>query len=676
MQPGVLLIRPHDQAAPLKDALTEHGYQVFHEAVIETRPVALDDEQWQRYAKQYDGIVVVSPAAVGFFADQLASQHKSWPQGTYYCVGHASAESLAPLTGQPVIYPAPAYTADALIELDGLQNIAGQNWLFLTGRDGRPLIAETLIERGAHLEIFEVYERVPLHPDFRGPLSLWSEQVGVIIITSQQQVELFWTAINAIAGAQIWLHSCTWIVSSARLKNTLLSYGIADTKVVLAENAGRPALVRAVAEVVEATHQSTANNSTQDEPMSTVDERDAALTSTQTETVATHTPKRKRSVSTKRESTPRRSTLSVFLTLILFLCVATLAVGGYWAWAQQSDYRQQTNDQLRELNARIDAADRAQVNLRDGVFNELDDRLSQRFAQLETERQRELQAQREEAAEARRELSEQVATERLAIRAEFDEQTSDLEQLKSEIDLANLRVSEDLYLVEARDLVLAAGRKLWFDFDRRTAIQLLERAEGILADAAQNRLLPIRQQLRNDIELLEGIEEPDLHELAIRISTQRSAIRQLPFKAQTNHLDSTATKGEISADFNEWRANLAKAWANFTDDFVRIQRTDERPTLQIGQQERALAVSQVELQLQIAQHALTQRQTDQFRDALEQTVTWIEAYFDIERQSVQRTLTELTELQSATLDPSYPTRLLSEAMLRDAVDELLEGASR
>ena len=687
MQPGVLLVRPQDQVGPLEQALTEHGYKVFHQAVIETRSVAIDEPQWQELSDAYDGVVVVSPAAVNYFDQQLRAHQQPWPRATYYCVGSGTAEALVPLTGQPAIYPAPAYTADALIELDELHQVEGQRWLFITGRDGRPLIAETFRERGAHLDVFEVYQRVPLKPDLRGPLSDWTEHVGVIVITSQQQIELFWEATDLIPSARSWLASCIWVVSSARLKNTLLSYDIAESHIVQAQNAGRDALVRAVgvaietfddrsqqpsitepnaAPMVDATVPSDrATEAKKDESMSKKEQHTAPASATSDTTVnkQPHTAPK------------RRSALSTFLVVLILLCIVTLGAGGYWAWAQQEEYRQQTHNQLQALNERIDGANRAQENLRDGVFEQLDSRLSERFEQLERERQRDAERQRQAAAEERQALRDDLNEARQAMLNDFEQQSSDLEQLKSEVDTANLRVSADLYLVEARDLVLAAGRRLWFDHDRDTAIQLLTRADQLLSDAGNNRVLPIRQQLRDDIAMLESIEAVDTEELALRISAQRRLIRDLPMHDQATEVATVDEDADVSSDFSEWRANLARAWANFTDDFIRVQRTDEMPTLQIGQEQRALVVSQIELQLQIAQHALTQRESIMYREALEQSIEWITAYFDGERRAVQRVLAELEALLEADLDPSYPTRLLSEAMLRDAVDELLEGIS-
>ena len=688
MQPGVLLVRPQDQVGPLEQALVKQGYRVFHQAVIETRPIVLEAPQWQDLNDTYDGVVIVSPAAVSYFDQQLHAQQRAWPRATYYCVGSGTAEALVPLTGQPAVYPAPAYTADALVDLAELHHIQGQRWLFITGRDGRPLIADTLRKRGANLDVLEVYERVPLQPDLQGPLSDWTEHVEVIVITSQQQIELFWAAVSIVPSARAWLDTCRWVVSSERLQNSLLSYDIAESNIVQAQNAAQSALVKAVCVAVETKYDGSPQASDTAEQTVTSDavttpsgratkaNKDESMNKKEQQTPPESTTRDTTMRQQPQTAPTRRSTLSTFLVVLILLCIVTLGAGGYWAWAQQEEYRQQTRDQLQALNERIDGADRAQQDLRDGVFEQLDARLNERFARLEQERQREAENQRESAAQERQALRDELDQARQSMLNDFAQQSNELEQLKSEMDMADLRVSADLYLVEARDLVLAAGRRLWFDHDRDTAVQLLTRAEQLLGGADDNSVLPIRQQLRNDIAMLENLEILDTEDLALRISAQRRLIRDLPMHEQETGVAVDDQDTDVSSDFSEWRTNLARAWANFTNDFIRIQRTEEMPELQIGQEQRALIVSQIELQLQIAQHALTQRETIAYREALEQSLEWIATYFNNKHTAVQRVMTELEALLDADLDPSYPTRLLSEAMLRDAVDELLEGASR
>lgn len=364
-----------------------------------------------------------------------------------------------------------------------------------------------------------------------------------------------------------------------------------------------------------------------------------------------------------QSSPPKRSRFAIFFSLILLVCLITLGTGSYWVWAQQENFRQQTAAQMNELNERLAASEQQQQALQGEVWDQLETQLASR---LESMQQGQNDAFRRQQAEA--------AQERAAIREEFEQQTAELERALADIDASNLRVSQELYLVEARDLTIAAGRKLWLEFDRTTAIVLLQRAGELLADAGHSHLLPVRQQLENDIELLQTIDDVDLESITLRLGAIRRQISNLPLPNQNfGDTAQNASDNNVSSNFSDWRSNLAKAWENFSDDFIRIQRSDSMPDLQLGQEQRVLLISQLELQIQLAQQATMQRQTLTYRDALVQATEWIETYFDTDNQAVQRIINELQELSQLDLDPSYPTRLLSEAMLRDIVDEMLEG---
>lgn len=639
MSQGVLLIRPHEQVNSFEQALGQNGYDVYCQAVIETHPVVLADSEWGKLNNAYDAVVVISPTSAQYFDTQLRARELAWPKSQYYCVGSGTADHLVPLSRQAVTYPAPAHTSEALLQLNSLQHVGGQRWLIITGQQGRSLIAQTLTERGATVDTLEVYKRQPINPELASHYEKWRKSVDLIVVSSQQQLELFLNALKPVANSEEWAFSRDWVVSSPRLAEKLGQAGVSSERIHIAENATQAALLRTIGKVKPA--------------------------KSKNETIVTKTPAstQPNEEAVKVKTTPKRSAFATFFMLILLLCVLALGAGGYWVWTQQQALRAETNAQISELNQRIEAANASQEALADDALSAMETELNSRLHAFQQERQAQAQEERQQNEQARQ-----------AMRDEFEQHSTDLEQIRTEINAANLRVSEDLFLVEARDLTIAAGRKLWLDFDRRTAIELLERSEQILADAQQTHLMPIRQQLRNDIELLEGVEDPDLESLAMRVNAVRRQLRSLPLHAQRT-ISEREQDEDISADFSDWRSNLAKAWSNFTDDFIRIQRTEEMPELYLGQEQQALLLSQLELQLQIAQQALLQRQTINYREAIKQAVEWIEAYFETDKNAVQRTINELNQLQAVDLDPAYPTRLLSEAMLRDAVDELLQGAN-
>lgn len=653
MPSAVLLIRAHDQANALEQALAGRGQAVYRHAVIETQPLALHDADLNLLEQHYDGVIVVSPAAVRFCAEALNQHQRQWPDTTYYTVGSGTAEALVTACHKTVTYPAPEHHGEALLALEELQAVDGTRWLIITGQQGRTVLADTLAQRGARVDTLEVYQRVPLVHDFDAEaatdLANWQQNVGTIVVTSEQQLTLFWESLPQ--SAHTWARQVRWVVSSQYLHDILSGHGVAEPQLTVADNATTAALLRAVP---------------QPAPDHAKPTPDSSSAEAEQPAKPTHTGKRKKQTETITMSQPsptKRSRFAIMFSTLLLICLITLGAGSYWVWAQQETFRQQTIAQLTELNQRIETSERQQESVQGEIWEQLETQLASRLTTLQQEQD-----------EAFRQQYTQAAEERAAIRDEFDQQTAELERVRTELDASNLRVSQELYLVEARDLTIAAGRKLWLEFDRETAILLLQRAGQLLADAGHSHLLPIRQQLQNDIELLQSVDDVDLESVALRLGAIRRQLSSLPFPNQNfGDREQAGDDDAVSSSFADWRSNLATAWNNFSDDFIRIQRSGELPELQLGQEQQILLISQLELQLQIAQQATLQRQTITYRDGLTQAVEWLETYFDTEQERVQRVLAELRELSELDLDPTYPTRLLSEAMLRDIVDEMLEG---
>ncbi|MGX5914919.1 uroporphyrinogen-III C-methyltransferase [Aliidiomarina sp. Khilg15.8] len=647
MTAGVLLIRQHDQANAIEQALAQREQPVFRQPVIESQSLALSDEQLAQASQPYDGIVVVSPAAARFFDEQLRAADKAWPVGSYYCVGAGTAETLVPLCHQAVTYPAPQHTGEALLALPALQDVDQQRWLFVTGAEGRPLIADTLRKRGADLTQLEVYQRQPLDLDLTTDGAQWAEQVGIIVVTSQEQLKLFWQALPDNLSA--WARGCQWVVSSPRLQSACEQFDIPGDRIIVAQNASTDALLRVIPRESEI-------------PMSKPENKTASPSEPE-QTAAT-----KAGANKKITPAPKRAKggggrwLSGLIIFLLVISVAILAAGGYWVWQQQQVIQQQTNTQLEELSQRITESTRAYEELEQSVFADMEAQMNRRFDRLRDERTQEARQAREESRR-----------ERAAMQNDMNEYRQQLEEVRNQLDTSNLRLSQDMYVVEARDLVVAAGRRLWFDFDKASAIQLLQRAAEVLDRTQQSHLIPIRQQLANDIELLQGIDDIDVEGLALQLSALRTQVRDLPMDRQRLSADTTSeeAEGDVSSSFADWRSNLAKAWQSFTDDFVRVQRTEELPQMQLGAEQRYLLRTQIDLQLQIAQQAMLQHQQINFEQALEQAIEWIEAYYDTDTTATQQSLSQLRNLSEQTLEPDFPTRLLSEAMLNDAVDELL-----
>jgi uroporphyrinogen-III synthase len=154
--------------------------------------------------------IFISPSAVTYFFKQLSKNN--WPSTiTTYALGRGTDAALKQHNIHPIL-PTES-DSEHLLMLRQLQNTQQQHILLIKGNDGRTLIQDTLIKRGAHITPIAVYQRTCPKPNPSYAKTLWHEDaVDIILITSETALEhLFILFDNQAAD---WLRSKTcWVIS-------------------------------------------------------------------------------------------------------------------------------------------------------------------------------------------------------------------------------------------------------------------------------------------------------------------------------------------------------------------------------------------------------------------------------------------------------------------------------
>ncbi|RUO37012.1 hypothetical protein CWE13_09240 [Aliidiomarina shirensis] len=647
MRPGILLIRPDQHSDPLELALRDLGYPVYQQAVIKIAPLAVDAQSIDDWCStHWHGVVVISPNAARIFAKQLGEQ--SWPEAVnYYTVGSGTCEVLMPFCQKPITYPAAGYTSEHLLALPELQDLAAQKWLLITGKNGRSLLPETLSERGAAVTIAEVYERQPNLEDLPKAEPLWRDNVEYIMVSSVEQLRLFFENISA--ATKLWTQRVQWVVPDGRVANQLLQFDVPKEHIHGAKNA-TPAALTHTLQLIRESQAMTASNSEE--------KTTAPATST------TGSSKSVRSTANPKASN-KRNWFASFLIFILLLCVLVLAAGGYWLWQQQQVLANQTTSQLTSIQERLQLAEQEEP------------------AQRSSDVQQELAAMREDIQQ---QLDEQFANERQArerglqridnlrqdsmasLQTATDQNARQITRVNEELRASNARQSSHWHLLEAFDLVSAAIQRLNFEYNRNAALTLLGQAESLLAETNPDAYQQVIRQLQSDIQMIEELPEVNTQEIGLRLQRMQPAVRSLPL-APGFTLTTTDEEQDISTDVSNWRENLARAWESFSSDLVKVQRHDGVP-MRLDNDQRALIVSRIELQLQIAQQAALNHHGDYYRNTIDEALHHIDEFFDVEHRDVMQLRAELNALRDLPIEPDYPTGLLSHAMLRDRVDSI------
>ena len=248
VRPRVLITRPGERAAPLREAFEALGADV--QAIEAMRLEALPETPAIRQAwldfDAYQRVVVVSPFAAECLA---AGLDKYWPQlplgAHFYAVGAGTARVLHDRLGVRVHMPPADHgdTSEALLRLASLQRLDEQRVLLVAGEGGRALLAESLEYRGARLTRVAIYRRTLVSPTGMALVHLMDGNFSALVVTSGELLEHLagWCSKAAL--------NQPLIVSSQRLATLAQTLGY--LRPVVAQGATPAALAAVVADICD-----------------------------------------------------------------------------------------------------------------------------------------------------------------------------------------------------------------------------------------------------------------------------------------------------------------------------------------------------------------------------------------------------------------------------------------
>lgn len=223
---AVLVTRPAQQAAPLCDLLTAAGAAVIRLPALRIDAVAagLRRQAAAGPGARFDLIIFASANAVHFGAHLAGGQTIA----ALAAIGPATARALRRHGLTATVTPTGGFDSESLLIHPLLLHPVGQRVLIVKGRQGRELLRERLIERGAVVEVAEVYERT--RADYTGDelaavrASLPAGGIDVITATSVDVA----TALLDIAGRMLRdeFARAHWLVPGARVGEALRAHGI------------------------------------------------------------------------------------------------------------------------------------------------------------------------------------------------------------------------------------------------------------------------------------------------------------------------------------------------------------------------------------------------------------------------------------------------------------------
>lgn len=243
----ILNTRPAHQQAELTSLLQQEGAQILPFPVIDIVPIesSLTRQLLTQQISSYDILLFVSRNAVdGAFRYLDSSSLK--PGVRFGVIGTATrvalAEQIANLDS--CLLAAAPYNSETLLEADVLQQVEGKRVLILRGQEGRSLLGDELVVRGAEVDYCAVYRRqLPSCnvTDFDHLVA--NAFPTLVILTSNVGMQNLIELVDAVTAGR--LRQIPWLLISERMRESAVKLGH-NAPIIIAHSASDKGIQQAI----------------------------------------------------------------------------------------------------------------------------------------------------------------------------------------------------------------------------------------------------------------------------------------------------------------------------------------------------------------------------------------------------------------------------------------------
>ncbi len=239
-------------------------------------------------------------------------------------------------------------------------------------------------------------------------------------------------------------------------------------------------------------------------------------------------------------------------------------------------------------------------------------------------------------------------------------QQSQLEQMYRAIVQDSLSSA----LAEVENSVAFAAQQLAVSGNVSGAVIAMQDADARLKRIDQPETLGLRRLITADIERLKAVPLVDVVGLALRLDTVSSGLAQLPLKAAlgaSTDVGATAEAGK-SADGGFSFSRIADAsrqgWQSLLAELsqlFRVNRIDQPETLLLAPREQYFVRENLRLRLLSARISLLSHNEKVFHADLDQVVSMMRKYYDLNARSVAGTISALEQIRGNSIATELPS---------------------
>ena len=199
---GVLVTRPTHQSEGLQRMLERLGAHVFQHALLRISPPLDPNAVQAALAEIEDSEVVIfaSANAVRATVNMLPGVASRLQQPLIACLGTATSKALQGIGLTVDIMPDGGSTSEALLAVEEFSAVAIRDRLvsIIKGEGGRNVLANSLNERGAHVQLVNVYRREPSGEGIAQLLDDHCGDIDMVIVTSGESL----ARLHELAGIE------------------------------------------------------------------------------------------------------------------------------------------------------------------------------------------------------------------------------------------------------------------------------------------------------------------------------------------------------------------------------------------------------------------------------------------------------------------------------------------
>ena len=247
----ILNTRPAHQQGELSRLLQADGATLLSFPVIDIEATG-NHAQLQTLASNlgdYDILLFVSRNAVDG-ALRVFDLTRLNPAVRFGVIGTATQQALAvalppgPFDLQACLVAGAPYNSETLLAAPALQRVEGKRILILRGQQGRNLLGDQLVARGAQVNYAEVYRRALPPVDFAGFNTLVSAAFPTLVVLTSNEGKHNLVKLVDEPAARALLR-VPWLLISERMRESALNLGH-NAALLIARNASDSGIRQAI----------------------------------------------------------------------------------------------------------------------------------------------------------------------------------------------------------------------------------------------------------------------------------------------------------------------------------------------------------------------------------------------------------------------------------------------